>query len=100
MKLMYASTGNCFEIFVQHSVTPTNIILMFIFIIIWWISSSGCSQLCDMTNQRGFITDVADLFLDPDKIQILFVLDVSGSPKTYIIIQYSLLVVAVQTWVL
>ena len=38
------------------------------------MSSTGCSQLCDLTNQRGFITDDADLFLDlnnnPDPVCI------------------------------
>ena len=37
-------------------------------------SSTGCSQLCDVTNQRGFIIDNADLFLDlnsnPDPVCI------------------------------
>ena len=38
------------------------------------MSSTGCSQLCDVTNQRGFIIDNADLFLDlnsnPDPVCI------------------------------
>ena len=38
------------------------------------MSSTGCSQLCDVTNQRGLIIDDADLFLDlnnnPDPVCI------------------------------
>ena len=38
------------------------------------VSSTGCSQLCDVTNQRGFIIDDDDLFLDlnnnPDPVCI------------------------------
>ena len=37
-------------------------------------SSTGCSQLCDVTNQRGLIINDADLFLDlnnnPDPVCI------------------------------